>query len=74
MKCRVTTLGCETEYGVEKVAVEDDQIGNIKFRELELDSLEDLQRLTEEVDTVEVQESKFGRFDFDVTLICGNLA
>lgn len=71
MLVRINNIGTEYEYGREVVIAEDEQIGDIKVRELHLDSLDELKRLlqNEDVDVVEVKESMLGRYDLDLNLI-----
>lgn len=69
MKYRVTMIDCDREYGEEKVAVEDAQIGDIRFREIECETLAELHEIVREVHAVELSESSFDRFDGDLTLI-----
>lgn len=73
MKARVTTIGCEEEYGERRVVVEDEQIGDVAVRELEVSSLEELVELAEEVGRVEIESSNWDKYDFEATFICGSL-
>lgn len=70
MKMMATTLGCDDEYGERKVVVEDEQIGAIAIREIEIESLDELVELAEDVDRVEVESTKWTKYDAAVTFIC----
>lgn len=72
MRCKVTTIGCDNEYGQERVLFEDEQT-RVTVRELHLSNLEELSELAEDVDRIEVSSTPFRTYDFDLTFICGNL-
>lgn len=73
MKYQLTVIGCDREYGEERVILEDEQVGNLTIREIELDSLADVHDLLEETDTVQFTPSRWDRYDGEVTIICGDL-
>lgn len=73
MKVMVTTIGCEEDYGERKVVVEDDQIGALTIREMEIESLDELLELAEDVDRIEVESTTWNKYAADITFICGNL-
>lgn len=73
MRVMVSTIGCDEEYGERKVVVEDDQIGELAIREMEIESLDELAKLAEDVDRIEVESSNWEKYDADITFICGHL-
>lgn len=73
MNVMVTTIGCDEEYGERKVVVEDDQIGELTIRQMEIESLDELLELAEDVDRIEIESTTWAKYDADVTFICGNL-
>lgn len=70
MKARVQTIGGDEQYGEPRVIVDDDQIGELTIREMEFDSLDELVSLTRQVDTVEMKDSLWDKYDVELTLIC----
>lgn len=73
MKYQLSVIGCDKEYGEERVILEDEQVGTLTMREIELDSLEDVHDLLDETDTVQFGNSRWNRYDGKVTIICGDL-
>lgn len=73
MKCMVTNIGCDKKYGERQVVVEDDQIGAVAIREMEVESLEEIMELAQEVDRVEIKSTSWDQYEADITFICGNL-
>jgi hypothetical protein len=73
MRAKVTSIGCDKEYGERVVVVEDEQIGDVSIREMEVESLEQFAELAEEVDRIEVSKCNWNKYDFDLTFICGHL-
>lgn len=73
MKVMVSTIGCDKEYGDRKIVVEDEQIGALTIRELEIVSLDELLELAEDVDRIEVESTTWEKYDADLTFICGSL-
>lgn len=67
---KVTTIGCDEEYGRERTIVEDE---GITLREMEIQNIESLTRLAEDVDEIRLEELMWDRYDGELTLICGNI-
>lgn len=74
MQCKLTVIGCDDhDFGEERTILEDDQLGDLTMRTIELDSLDDVLHLLDDADTVQFDESNWEKYDADVTIICGNL-
>lgn len=67
---RVLTFDCDEEYGTEKTVVEDDQIGDVTVRELEVGSLEELHSLMTGVDAIELTDTSWDRYDGELHVLC----
>lgn len=71
MKVMVTTLGCDgKDYGERKVVVEDDQIGALTIREMEIESIDELLEIAEDVDKIEVESTTWDKYEADITFVC----
>lgn len=72
MKCRVTTLGGDKEYGVEKTVAELDDIGPIYLRELQIPLDTELTHILAEpaVERVELEAESMAGYDAHLTVVC----
>jgi hypothetical protein len=70
MIAKVMTLGCEKEYGEPTVVVEDDEIGDVVVREMEIGSLDELSTIAQDVNTIEVSHCSWAKYDLDITFVC----
>lgn len=69
MKFKLSEIGCDEEYGEETVLFEDEQIGEVTIREIELDSLADVFDLIDDDMEVRFTQSYWERYDGDVLII-----
>lgn len=71
---QLTVIGCDDhDFGEERIILEDDQLGKLTMREIEVDSLAEALDLLDEADTVQFNETNWDRYDGEMTIICGNL-
>jgi hypothetical protein len=72
MKCRVTTLGSNKEYGEQKTVAELDDVGPVFLREMEIASLDELTHLAgmRDVESVELETDSLSEYDIHLTVVC----
>lgn len=70
MKVRVNTIGTDEQYGERCIILDDDQLGEIAVREMTVDGTGELVRLLDEVDSIEITESNWDKYDANITLTC----
>lgn len=70
MKVRVNTIGCDEQYGERRIILDDDQLGEIAVREMTVGGTGELVRLLDEVDSIEITESNWDKYDANITLTC----
>lgn len=70
MKVRVNTIGCDEQYGERCIILDDDQLGEIVVREMTVDDIDELLQVLDEVDSIEITESNWDKYDANITLTC----
>jgi len=73
MKARINTIGCDEEYGERRVILDDDQLGELAIREIEFEDFDDLIELLDDVDKINMEPSRWDKYDAELTAICGTV-
>lgn len=70
MRCQLTLIGCEYDIGEERLILDDEQVGEITVREIEINSLADIDDLLDQADRVQFEQSNWEKYDAELTVIC----
>lgn len=73
MKAKINTIGCDEQYGEERVVLDDELLGELSMREIEFDDLNELQELLDDVDQITMEPSHWSEYDAEITALCGNV-
>lgn len=73
MRARISTIGCDEQYGERRVILDDDQLGELAIREIEFEDFDELTELLDDVDRLNLEPSNWDKYDAEITVICGRL-